>query len=61
MDAPRHRAGAQPPVIVLPDELDQANADLITEQILLAFAPGVTVVIADITGTKRCDCWGRTR
>ena len=49
---------AQPRVIVLPAELDVANADLFGEQLGSAFVPGVTVVIADMTDTTRCDSWG---
>jgi anti-sigma B factor antagonist len=49
---------APPRVIVLPAELDVANADLLGEQLGSAFVPGVTVVIADLTDTTRCDSWG---
>jgi anti-anti-sigma regulatory factor len=35
-----------------------AHADLVGEQLGSAFVPGVTVVIADMTATARCDSWG---
>jgi len=49
---------ARPRVIVMPAELDITNADLFGEQLGAAFVPGVTVVLADLTATTRCDSWG---
>lgn len=49
---------AQPRVIVLPAELDIGNANLFGEQLGSVIVPGVTVVIADMTATTRCDSWG---
>jgi anti-sigma B factor antagonist len=48
----------QPVVLTLPEEVDAANHAEVEEQIEAAFAPGVTVVIADLTGTKFCDSSG---
>jgi anti-sigma B factor antagonist len=49
---------APPRVIVMPAELDAANADLFGERLGSAFVPGVTVVVADMTETIHCDSWG---
>jgi anti-anti-sigma regulatory factor len=52
------QARARPRVIVLPAELNIANAGLCGEQLDSALVPGVTVVIADMTDTTQCDTWG---
>jgi anti-sigma B factor antagonist len=47
------------PVIVrLPAEIDIANGAAVGQQLCSAFAPGVTVVIADMTSTVFCDSSG---
>ena len=45
-------------VVVLPAEIDMANADGVGEQLRSAFTPGVTIVIADMTATVFCDSYG---
>ena len=47
-----------PVIIVLPAEIDITNASDVLELITAACAPGVTVVIADLTGTSFCDSAG---
>jgi anti-anti-sigma factor len=49
---------AVPAVVVLPDVIDFLNADSAGRQLAAAVVPGVTVVIADLTGTVFCDCAG---
>jgi len=49
---------AQPPVITVPAEIDIANADALGEQLAAALAPGVRVVIADMTATTFCGSAG---
>lgn len=52
-------SAARPPVIVtLPTEIDATNHAAVHEQLLAACAPGVTTVIADLTGTTFCDSAG---
>jgi anti-sigma B factor antagonist len=51
-------APAKPVVVTLPAEIDIANADAVGEQLAAALAPGVTVVIADMTATTFCDSRG---
>src|SRR5204863_8701986 len=51
-------AQARPAVVRLPAEIDIANADSIGEQLGAASAPGVPVVIADMTATTFCDSAG---
>jgi anti-sigma B factor antagonist len=46
------------PVVTLPAEIDMANAGRIGEQLTAALAPGVPVVIADMTATTFCDSTG---
>jgi len=51
-----------PPVIItLPREIDITNADEIPELITTACVPGVSVIIADLTGTTFCDSGGLQR
>ena len=45
-------------IVPLPAEIDIANAADVGEQLCAAFAPGVTVVIADMSSTTFCDCSG---
>jgi anti-sigma B factor antagonist len=47
-----------PVVVSLPAEIDMANQQHIAEQLQAAFAPGVTVVIADLGLTVFCDSSG---
>ncbi len=45
-------------VVALPAEIDMANADGVGEQLRSAFAPGVSMVVADMTLTVFCDSYG---
>ncbi|HEY2307568.1 MAG TPA: STAS domain-containing protein [Streptosporangiaceae bacterium] len=45
-------------VVTFPAEIDMATAGAIGEQVAAAVAPGVHVVIADMTGTTFCDSAG---
>jgi anti-sigma B factor antagonist len=45
-------------VVPLPAEIDITNARQISRDLLAAFAPGVTAVIADMTSTIYCDSSG---
>jgi anti-sigma B factor antagonist len=47
-------------VVALPAEIDMATAPAIGEQVAAALAPGVRVVIADMTATTFCDSAGIT-
>jgi anti-sigma B factor antagonist len=42
-------------VVSLPGEIDVTNAAEVLASITAALAPGVTVVIADLTATRFCD------
>jgi anti-sigma B factor antagonist len=55
---PPARARASPAVVTLPAEIDMANADHIGADLQAAFAPGVTMVVADMTATTFCDSRG---
>jgi anti-anti-sigma regulatory factor len=44
-----------PVMVTLPARIDAATGEQAAEQISAAFTPGVTVVIADLTSTARCD------
>ncbi len=55
MSIPQRRA--QPTIVTLPDQIDEANAESVQEEIWAACAPGVTVV-ADMTSTRFCDSAG---
>jgi anti-sigma B factor antagonist len=48
-------------IVTLPPEIDLTNADEVLELITAACAPGVTVIIADLTGTTFCDSGGLQR
>ena len=49
-----------PPVVVagLPAEIDTTNSAAVGQQLATAFAPGVQIVVADMTGTTFCDSTG---
>jgi anti-sigma B factor antagonist len=51
-------APAGPVVVRLPAEIDTANADGLGEQFAAALAPGVRLIIADMTATTFCDFSG---
>ena len=51
-------AQAQPVVVTFPAEIDMANADDLAGQLAAALAPGVLVVIADMSATRFCDSTG---
>jgi anti-anti-sigma factor len=44
-----------PVIVPLPAEIDIANGAAVGQQLCSAFAPGVTIVIADMTSTVFCD------
>lgn len=53
------RAQATKPVVVaFPGELDISNAGDLAQQMRTAITPGVSAVIADLTGTEFCDSAG---
>jgi anti-sigma B factor antagonist len=52
------RATVGPAVVTLPAEIDMDNADRVGADLLAAFAPGVTAVVADMTATTFCDSRG---
>jgi anti-sigma B factor antagonist len=47
-----------PVVVPMPDEIDLANAGRVGAQLCTAARPGVTVIVADLTGTQFCDSAG---
>lgn len=47
-----------PVIVQLPAEIDIANGAAVGQQLCSAFAPGVTVLIADMTATVFCDSSG---
>jgi anti-sigma B factor antagonist len=51
-------ARTMPVVVVLPAEIDATNSEQVHDQLLAALAPGVDVVIADMTSTSFCDSSG---
>jgi anti-sigma B factor antagonist len=53
-----HERLNHPVVAPLPAEIDMANAEDVGQQLRAAFAPGVTVVIADLGSTVFCDTSG---
>lgn len=55
---PSARAKASPAVVALPDEIDMANADSVGAELQAAFAPGVSIVVADMTATRFCGSRG---
>ena len=48
----------RPVIVMLPAEIDIANGAAVGQQLCSAFAPGVTIVIADMTSTVFCDSSG---
>ncbi len=51
-------SGARMAVVRLPAEIDVSNADEAGEQLRTAIAPGVTILVADLTATTFCDSAG---
>jgi anti-sigma B factor antagonist len=51
-------AQTMPVVVVLPVEIDVTNSQQVHDQLVAALAPGVDVVIADMTSTSFCDSSG---
>lgn len=51
-------APISPAVVSLPAEIDVTNAGEILTLVTGVLAPGVTIVIADLTGTRFCDSAG---
>lgn len=51
-------ADTAPVVVALPAEIDVTNSDEVHEQLVAACAPGVAIVIADLTSTHFCDSSG---
>jgi anti-sigma B factor antagonist len=51
-------AEATPVIVVLPAEIDVTNAGEVLDKLAAAFAPGVSLVIADMTATIFCDTSG---
>ena len=51
-------AQAAPVVVALPATLDMGSADDLSGQFAAALAPGVQVIIADMTATTFCDSSG---
>lgn len=49
---------SQAVIVSLPREIDMTNAEHVGQQLRAAFAPGVHVVIADLTATSFCDSAG---
>jgi anti-sigma B factor antagonist len=47
-----------PAVVVLPAEIDVTNADQVYELLAGALVPGVSELVADMTGTLFCDSSG---
>lgn len=53
-----NEALSRPVVVVLPAEIDMTNADRVVAELSAAFAPGVHIVVADMTATTFCDSAG---
>jgi anti-anti-sigma factor len=53
-----HEREAGTAVVRLPDEIDMSNTGQVGEELRAAVAPGVTVVVADLTATTFCDSAG---
>ena len=45
-------------VVRLPREIDMTNTKVVTRDLLAARAPGVRVIVADLTSTTFCDSAG---
>jgi anti-anti-sigma factor len=52
------RLQADPVVVTLPAEIDMSNADSVGRDLTAALAPGVPVMVADLTSTVFCDSGG---
>jgi anti-sigma B factor antagonist len=55
---PPSRATVRPTIATLPAGMDVTNAERVGADLRAAFAPGVTVVVADMTATTFCDSLG---
>jgi anti-anti-sigma factor len=55
---PEGSQARQPAVVTLPAEIDATNNDHVQALLDSAGAPGITTVIADLTGTTFCDSAG---
>ena len=53
-----HERDSGPVVVPMPAEIDLANAGRVGEQLRTAAGLGVTVIVADLTGTQFCDSAG---
>jgi anti-sigma B factor antagonist len=51
-------ARIMPVVVVLPAEIDVTNSEHVVHQLVASLAPGVDIVIADMTATSFCDSSG---
>ena len=51
-------AQVMPVVVHLPAEIDVTNSGQVYDRLVAAFAPGVEIVIADLTATSFCDSSG---
>ena len=72
LDLPHVKTGACPPagsggrpgagwiVVVLPREIDVANADQVRADLLAAIDSGIPLIVADMSLTAFCDCAGVT-
>jgi len=47
-----------PVIVALPAEIDVTNSDQVYDRLVAALAPGVQIVIADLTSTSFCDSSG---
>ena len=52
------RRVGQHTVIVMPAEIDAANADEVRQALFAAVTPGTTILIIDMSGTTFCDSAG---
>ena len=52
---PGQQTCAAPVIVTFPAQLGATAAERAADQITAAFTPGVSVVIADLTGTACCD------
>lgn len=50
--------GGRQAVVTLPERIDRRNADQVRDQLFWVINRGVTVLIADLTGTVSCDYSG---
>jgi len=53
-----HQRDSGSVVVPMPAEIDLANAARVGEQLRTAAGAGVTVIVADLTGTQFCDSAG---